>query len=109
MPDDQDPNSEQLSEPETEQSSNNNSVGWPVFYNPVPNQGQGTTGYQSQSYNIQVPYPIQYIQLDLDIPSEAVEEEPVGYFCKRCKEHNEYAVANQPDKTFICYRCRNGF
>jgi hypothetical protein len=29
-----------------------------------------------------------------------------GAACTRCREYNEYAVANQPDGGFLCYSCR---
>jgi hypothetical protein len=29
-----------------------------------------------------------------------------GHACKRCKEFNEYAAANQADGTFVCFSCR---
>ncbi len=29
-----------------------------------------------------------------------------GFNCSRCNERNEYAEANQPDGTYLCYGCR---
>jgi hypothetical protein len=46
--------------------------------------------------------------LELDIPWEAVTEKSKGCSCKKCKEFNEYAEPNMPDKTFMCYACRHG-
>src|SRR5271163_2030117 len=50
------------------------------------------------------------IQLDLELPEEENidEDHSSGCKCLRCNEFNEYAQPNQPDKTFICYACRNG-
>jgi hypothetical protein len=31
-----------------------------------------------------------------------------GCVCKSCKEFMQYAEPNQEDKSFICYKCRNG-
>ena len=31
---------------------------------------------------------------------------PTGLSCSRCNNHNEYAQANQPDGTYMCYGCR---
>lgn len=30
-----------------------------------------------------------------------------GCTCIKCKEFNEYAKPNQPDDTFLCYRCKH--
>jgi hypothetical protein len=32
-----------------------------------------------------------------------------GMTCKNCYEHNKYATSNQPDGTYICYKCRCGY
>jgi hypothetical protein len=32
-----------------------------------------------------------------------------GYSCKKCKVFNEYSQSNQPDNTFICWACTNGY
>ena len=29
-----------------------------------------------------------------------------GHRCNRCKSFNEYAAANRPDGTYVCYECR---
>lgn len=48
------------------------------------------------------------IQLDLPGVPEAVPEKKAdGATCKRCEDFNEFAEPNQPDDTFLCYRCRH--
>ena len=41
------------------------------------------------------------------LPSEEKKPETKGCACVKCREFNEYAKANQPDDTFMCYKCRN--
>jgi len=53
------------------------------------------------------PVKISNIQLELNFPEEN-KEKSNGCFCTSCKEFNDYGEPNQPDKTFICYACRNG-
>ncbi len=45
--------------------------------------------------------------LDLDLQWEDLPKSN-GCSCKKCKEFNEYAEPNMPDKTFMCYACRHG-
>jgi hypothetical protein len=46
--------------------------------------------------------------LELDLQWEDTQEKSKGCSCKKCKEFNEYAEPNMPDKTFMCYACRHG-
>lgn len=41
------------------------------------------------------------------VPNEPVKQAvSAGCSCSKCKDFNEYAEANQPDGSFICYACR---
>jgi hypothetical protein len=40
-----------------------------------------------------------------DIKTDSKE----GCTCTKCKEFYEFATPNQPDKTLICWACRNGY
>lgn len=62
------------------------------------------------SYSISSSYGTNWLGgIDYDsasTPPAAKVKKSVGCTCKKCKTFNEYAEANQPDDTFICYGCR---
>ena len=81
---------------------------YPIIYNipiqqiySIPFSGvQGPTGPQG---------PQGSSGLELETESVAAKEViSEGCACKKCKNFNEFAEPNQPDKTFICYACRHG-
>jgi hypothetical protein len=54
-----------------------------------------------------IPYPT---QIELDESDAAIaKDDRDGCVCKSCKDFYQYAVANQDDKSFICYGCRHGY
>lgn len=44
-----------------------------------------------------------------DKDSKISESNSNGSTCKKCNITNEYATPNQPDGSFICYKCRSGY
>lgn len=43
---------------------------------------------------------------DFVIQAQSVQKEiKYGYNCKKCKEYYNYAIANQPDGTLLCWGC----
>ncbi len=85
-------------------------VSWPII---IPGSTLPNITYDPGSGSIYwdiavfVPFPLQYIQLNLELPEEE-SKDSAGCKCKKCDVFCEFAEPNQPDKTFICYACRNG-
>lgn len=69
----------------------------------------GTTINSLGWMNIQMWFPYGYIQLPKEEKQEDNLEDKEGWHCHLCKEYYEFARINMPDKTFVCWACRNGY
>jgi hypothetical protein len=38
--------------------------------------------------------------------TKAIPVAAIGHNCRKCNQRNDYASANQPDGTYICFNCR---
>lgn len=80
---------------------------WTIDYQDVPIK------VQESCHRYQISLPNKLGWLICPLQSEIIglaSQQPsssAGMACTSCKEVNEYAVSNQPDGTFKCYRCRN--
>ena len=67
-----------------------------------------TIGPNGTSEVVPGPTPDDVSDWDLAVPVEKKLNKD-GCRCRKCKNHFEFAEANQEDGTFLCFTCRRGY